>query len=213
MGYFVSVRIWEPVREQGRAVRYEMPLRSVLRSYNLGEVIDRGSVMNRELEVEYVEFELDLANLGEAIELVKRVCEEAGAPAGSEIRIGGDEAKEVVLFGRKEGLAIYLDGIGLSDEVYETCSADGLAWLINGTVTSLGGEIRGSWVGPNETAIYLYGPNAEEIFAGLEPILAAYPLCSNARIVIRHGNPALHPRTVQMPRQDAGSSVAAQSHG
>jgi hypothetical protein len=163
--------------------------------------------------VEYVEFELDLANLGEAVELVKRVCEEAGAPAGSEIRISGDDAQEVVLFGRKEGLAIYLDGIGLSDEVYETCSADGLAWLIHGTLTKMGGEIRGSWVGPNETAIYLYGPNAEEMFTVLEPILTAYPLCRNARIVIRHGNPALHPRTVQMPRQDGGASVAAQSHG
>lgn len=200
MGYFVSVRIWEPIREQGRATRYEIPLRSVLQSYKLGEVVDRGTVMSRELEVEYVEFELDLADLGESLELVKRVLAEAGAPAGSEIRIGGGtETQEVVHFGRKEGLAIYLDGIGLPDVVYETCSADGLAGLLYGELTSGNGEIRGSWVGPNETAIYLYAPDAEEMFARLEPILLSYPLCGNARIVIRHGNPTLSPRTVRLP--------------
>jgi hypothetical protein len=155
--------------------------------------------MSRELEVEYVEFDLDLADLDGAVELVKRVLEEAGAPAGAEIRIGGDEAREVVLFGRKEGLAIYLDGIGLPDAVYETCSADGLAGLINGELTSGNGEIRGSWVGPDETAIYLYTPDADEMFARLEPVLLSYPLCGNARIVIRHGNPALNPRTVRLP--------------
>jgi hypothetical protein len=205
MSYFVNVRVWEPVREQGRATRYEMPLSSVLRSYRMGEVLERGSVMGRELEVEYVEFDLDLANLGEAVELVKRVLEEAGAPAGSEIRIGGEDAKEAIFFGRKEGLAIYLDGIGLPDEVYETCSADGLAGLIYGKLTSLGGEIRGSWVGPNETAIYLYSPDAEVLFTNLEPILATYPLCGNARVEIRHGNPSLKPRTVCMPRHNAAA--------
>jgi hypothetical protein len=211
MGNFVTVRIWEPIWEQSRTTRYEMPLRTVLRSYNLGEVIDRSSAMNRELEVEYVEFDLELADLGEALELVKRVFEEAGAPAGSEIRIGGGEARDVIFFGRNEGLAIYLDGIGLPDAVYETCTADGLAGLMYGTLTSLGGEIRGSWVGPNETAIYLYGPDAEEMFAGLEPILAAYPLCGNARVVIRHGNPALNPRTVRMPPPAVEVSEAGQS--
>ncbi|MGA7829095.1 MAG: hypothetical protein WCA04_15665 [Geobacteraceae bacterium] len=208
MSYFVNVRVWEPIREQGRAVKYEIPLSTVLRSYRLGEVLERGSVMSRELEVEYVEFDLDLANLGEAVELVTRVLEEAGAPAGSEIRIGGADSQEVVLFGRKEGLAIYLDGIGLPDEVYETCTADGLAGLIYGKLTSLGGEIRGSWVGPNETAIYLYCPDAEKMFAVLEPILAAYPLCGNARVVIRHGNPALLPRTVRMPPPAVETSSA-----
>jgi hypothetical protein len=199
MGYFVTVRIWEPIREQGRATRYEIPLRSVLQSYKLGEVVGRSSVMSRELEVEYVEFDLDLADLEGSVELVKRVLEEAGAPAGAEIRIGGDDAQEVIPFGKKEGLAIYLDGIGLPDAVYDTCSADGLAGLIYGDLTSDGGEIRGSWVGPNETAIYLYTPNADEMFARLEPILLSYPLCGNARVVIRHGNPALNPRTVRLP--------------
>ncbi|MHC1697296.1 MAG: hypothetical protein AB9919_04345 [Geobacteraceae bacterium] len=208
MSYYVTVRIWEPVREQGRAARYELPLSSVLRSYKLGEVIDRGTVMSRELEVEYVEFELVLVNAGEAVDLVKRVFEEAGAPAGSEIRINGGSAQEVITFGRKEGLAIYLDGIGLPDAVYETCTADGLAGRIYGVVTSQGGEIRGSWVGPTETAIYLYVPDAEKLFAGLEPILADYPLCGNARVVIRHGNPALQPRTVRMPPPHAAATEA-----
>jgi hypothetical protein len=155
--------------------------------------------MNSEMEIEYVEIELILVNLDKALELVKLVLEEAGAPAGSEIRIMREEGEEILPFGRKEGLAIYLDGIGLPDETYEKCSCDGLAFLIAEALSSVDGEIRSSWAGRSETAIYLYGPNAETMFSTIKPMLATYPLCQNARVVIRHGNPAFHPRTVRLP--------------
>jgi hypothetical protein len=183
-----------------------MPLASALLEYRLGEIAGSSAVMSTEMEVEYFELELIIANLDKALEVVKLVLEEAGAPAGSEIHVTRDEREEVLFFGTKEGLAIYLDGIGLADEVYETCSCDGLAVLISGALSSVDGEIRGSWVGRSETAIYLYGPNAEIMFSTIKPILTTYPLCQNARIVIRHGNPELHPRTVRLPfHEDAGS--------
>lgn len=203
MGFMVTARIWGPVRQQERAIRYEAPLTAIFRGYRMGEVVECSTRMSRELETEFVDIELLLKDLGEPLELVRRALEEAGAPAGSELRLGGSEGEEVIPFGRKQGLAVYLDGINLPDVVYDTCTADELARQIHGKLTSLGGEIRGSWVGPNETAIYLYAPDAEEAFAALEPIIAAYPLCQNARVVIRHGNPALNPRTVRMPRHDA----------
>lgn len=202
MRHNVNVKIWEPIHQAYRTIKYEVPLASALRAHGAGEITGVNSVMTGELEVESMEFEMILANLDKSVELVKLVLEEAGAPAGSEICFRRDERDEIIHFGRKEGLAVYLDGINLSDEVYDTCSCDGLAALISEALTSIGGEIRGSWVGRSETAIYLYGPNSENMFSLIEPILAAYPLCQNARIVIRHGNPDLHPRTVRLPFHD-----------
>jgi hypothetical protein len=198
MSHFISVRIWEPIQAVGRANRYEIPLLAALKARGLGEVIGSSSQMNMELEVESVEIDLNLANLDDAVDLVKRVLENAGAPVGSELRFRRDENEVVFPFGTLEGLAVYLDGVNLSDSVYEKCNINELAGLILGTLSSVGGEIRDSWVGRNETSIYMYGPNAETMFAKLEPILASYPLCQNARVVIRSGNPDLNPRTVNI---------------
>lgn len=196
MGYAANARIWESIQSMARTRRYEFPLVSALRAQHLGEVTGTSTCMSRELEVEYVELDLDLYQLDAGIETARLVLESAGAPAGSEFRVKRDSGEQVIRFGRQEGLAVYLDGINLPDEVYDTCTCDGLAVLISGELASVGGEIRGSWVGRSETSIYLYGPDAEQMFAAIEPILTVYPLCRNARVVIRHGNPALDPRTV-----------------
>jgi len=198
MSHFISVRIWEPIQAAEKANQYEIPLQAALRARGLGEVIGSSSQMNMELEVESVEIDLNLANLDEAVDLVKRVLENAGAPVGSELRFRRDENEMVIPFGTLEGVAVYLDGVNLPDSVYEKCTINELAGLILGRLSSVGGEIRGSWVGRNETSIYMYGPNAETMFAWMEPILASYPLCQNARVVIRFGNPDLNPRTVNI---------------
>jgi len=199
MGYSANARIWESIQARERARRYEFPLASALNAQRLGELTGASVCMSRELEVEYVELDLNLYRLDMGIETARMVLETAGAPAGSEFRVLRDSGEQVIRFGRQEGLAIYLDGINLPDEIYATCTCDGLAALISGELASVGSEIRGSWVGRSETSIYMYGPDAEQMFAAIEPILAVYPLCRNARAVIRHGNPDLNPRTVKLP--------------
>jgi hypothetical protein len=206
MNHFVKVKIWDPLQRASRVNRYEAPLASALLAHRVGEMAGSCAVMTSELEVEYVEIDMILADLDKSVEIVKLVLEEAGVPAGSEILVTRAGREEVLPIGGKECLAIYLDGIGLPDEAYEKCSCDGLAFLIAGALSSVGGEIRGSWVGRSETSIYMFGPNAETMFSTIEPILTAYPLCQNARVVIRRGNPELHPRTVRLPfHEDAGN--------
>jgi hypothetical protein len=202
MIYYMNVRIWEPIPQFDRTRRYEAPLQVALRANKLGEITGRGAQMSMELEIEFVEIDLALDKFDEAVDLIKCVLEEAGAPAGSEIRFENGSGLEVIPFGTKEGLAIYLDGVNLPDAVYEKCNINELASMIFGGLSSVGGEIRGSWVGRNETSLYIYGPSAEAIYETIEPILVAYPLCQNARIVIRHGNPKLEPRTVRLPRHE-----------
>ncbi len=153
-------------------------------------------------EIEFVDLDLELANLGEAVELAKRVLEEAGAPVGSELRFDRDGCDVAIPFGTQEGLAIYLDGVTLPDAVYQSTNINELADQISARIAPIGGAIRGSWAGPTETSIYIYGPSAEDAFARLEPLLRTYPLCQNARVVVRHGNPNLGAHTVRLPRYE-----------
>ncbi|HVV84934.1 MAG TPA: hypothetical protein VHE35_17845, partial [Kofleriaceae bacterium] len=58
------------------------------------------------------------------------------------------------------------------------------------------GELDGNDVGPDGATIYMYGPDAERLFAVVHRTLRAYPLCRGARVVIRRGGPGAEEREV-----------------
>ena len=67
--------------------------------------------------------------------------------------------RDVVEINVTEGLAVYLNGTDLPDEVYATSDVNE---LIAGMHGSLGdeGRMQSYWQGPRETALYLYGSSA-----------------------------------------------------
>ena len=88
------------------------------------------------------------------------------------------------LFGKKEparpdeAVIVYLDGIHLPDEVYRDYDLTTLAEHLEDAITvERAGKFDGSETGNEETALYMYGPDADELFAAIEPILKEYPLC------------------------------------
>jgi hypothetical protein len=197
--YFVYAKIWEPIEPVARGRRYEDPLQEALEQARVGEVSGGGSSIDKNAGIQFVGVDIELATL-DAVDLVRRVLEEAGAPRGSELQFEEDGESRVLSFGVTEGLAIFLDGIHLSDEVYARCSADELVdAIVRDLGSQRGAEFRGSWQGPEETAIYLYGSDAERIYTAIEATLREYPLCQNARVVVRHGNPARAPREIRLP--------------
>ena len=128
--------------------------------------------------------------------------EAAGMPAGSQvttlgaprIRSGVDEAAakpprrliiestgKQIPFGVTEGLAVYLNGTDLEDEVYRTSDVnfviDEFDRLLKGK-----GAFRGYWEGGRETALFCYGASYLEMKAALAPFLAEHPLCEKARV-------------------------------
>ncbi len=202
MTHFVVARLWEPIGPLDRVDRYEDPLDEALSAKGWGEVTGGGTQLTKDHEIEFVDIDLELANLDEAIDLVKGVLERAGAPIGSELRFERDGDEVIQPLGTREGLAIYLDGVTLPEAVFQSTNIEELADLIRAEISPMGGEIRSSWAGPTETSIYIYGPSAEAMFARLEPLLRAYPLCQDARVVVRYGNPSLGPFTVRIPRHE-----------
>jgi len=196
----VTVRIWEPVEPIKRGERYEDPLQAALQAQALGRVDGGGSQLAELGEILFAEVEVYLANLDEALALTRRVLEGAGAPQGSEFRFGESAARPPMKFGTQQGLAIYLDGVSLPADVYAALNLDEVVDEIEASLGLGGNALRGSWGGPEETSLYFYGPDAEAMFVQSEPLLRRLPICQNARVVVRHGNPELHPRTVRLPR-------------
>lgn len=199
--HMVIARIPEHIEPMDRASRYEDPLQDVLAIRELGMVTGGGSQLTPAAEIGYADVELALADLDEALDIAKRILEEAGAPVGSQLLFeeGGVDIERP--FGVQEGLALYLDGTSLPDEVYQTTDVDALMERLAVAVASVGGELRGLWNGPTETALYHYGPSADAMLDALQPVFDDFPICENARLVIRQGADA-DTRTMRVPRRN-----------
>jgi hypothetical protein len=191
----VIARLYEYIEPIDRGSRYEDPLQAVLEAAQAGAVTGGGSQLNETGGIEFVDVEIELANLDAAVGLLVNTLEAAGAPQGSEIR---NEANVVREFGRQQCLAIYLDGTSLPDDVYANLDFDQVVTAIG---TAAGPDsYHGCWQGAEETGLYFFGNNAEEMFTRVEPVLHTLPIGQNARVVVRHGKESLQPRTVRMPR-------------
>lgn len=192
----VIARMHEHLDPMNRAERYEDPLDTALEAADLGAVTGGGSQLNRDGMIDFVDVELEVSDVGPAVDLVVSTLQAAGAPVGSQILDGEAVLRE---FGTQQCLAVFLDGTSLPDEVYEDLDFDDLV----GQIGALAGQdsYHGFWQGSEETGLFFFGPSAEEMLTRVEPLLHELPIGQNARVVLRHGNPGLQPRTVRIPRR------------
>lgn len=195
--HLVVARLYEHIGPIDRGERYEDPLHSELESRSLGQVTGGGSQLNDLGGIEFADVEIELADLDGAVRVVTETLEQAGAPQGAEL-IDVADGRVLAEFGRQQCLAIFLDGTTLPEQVYADLDFD--AVVVD--IANAAGEesFRGAWQGPEETGLFYFGPDAEALFARVEPVLGRLPIGQNARVVVRHGKAALEPREVRMPR-------------
>jgi hypothetical protein len=161
---------------------FEDPLNEFLKDRGLGEVTGGGTQLADEpAGIEYCDIEIALTDPSEAnIAAVVGFLEELGAPKGSKLHLA---QRDPVPFGVGEGLALFLDGVTLPDEIYETYDLDQLVEAANERMAlGGGGRFFSHWQGSRETGLYFYGPSFARMNAALEPLVATYPLCQGARI-------------------------------
>ncbi|MHB9026499.1 MAG: hypothetical protein ACYC7E_20380 [Armatimonadota bacterium] len=95
----------------------------------------------------------------------------------------------------KQAVLIYLVDNDLPDEVYDQYDVATLEDQLIDVIDTQGlGEYDGNEFGPEETILFMYTPDAERLYAGIKSILESYPLCRNARAVIRYGGPGAKER-------------------
>jgi hypothetical protein len=100
----------------------------------------------------------------------------------------------------EQAVLIHLDGQSLPDEIYEQYDLETLEDQLTGIMNANSlGKFDGNEFGPEETVLFIYGPDAERLFAGIESAIRAYPLCRGARVVIRKGPPGAPEREMRMP--------------
>lgn len=83
----VTARIPQALEPMDRGATYEDPLSAALKLHRVGEVTGGGSQLNANGGIEFVELELSLANLDEALALTKKTLRQLGAPKGSELHV------------------------------------------------------------------------------------------------------------------------------
>lgn len=178
----VTARLNHLLMPLDRGERYEDPLQDALAARGFGSVDGGGTMMLQSGEVEFVDVEVILTNDDEGIPFVIATLEERGAPKGSMLQIHEAAGIREVPFGKAEGVGIYLDGVNLPAEVYADSDVNVVVEELNRSIEGVG-ELQSYWEGPTETALYFYGPNAEEMKRRMAGFLARYPLCAGARVV------------------------------
>lgn len=195
--HVVTARFYEHIEPIDRG-RYEDPLQAALETANAGAVTGGGSQLNELGGIDYADVEIELANLDESLQVVCETLEQAGAPKGSEL-ISADDGRVLRTFGKNEGLAVYLDGVSLPDDVYADLDFDAVVAEIGAAAGP--DSYHGFAQGNEETGLFFFGPSADDMFTRVEPVLRKLPIGQNARVVIRHGKNAQNPREVRIPRQ------------
>jgi hypothetical protein len=165
-----------------RGERFEDPLIEALAENGYAQVSGGGTMQSKDGEIEYCGIDIDLFDVPKGVPFVCQFLEQLGAPKGSKLQYEWKGKKIEAPFGVAEGLAIYLNGTDLPDEVYKECDVNEVYDEINRLLGDRG-AIQGHWRGPTETALYLYGGSADEMRKLIARYLAEYPLCQRARVV------------------------------
>ena len=171
-----------------RTARYEDPLDKYLLRHGLGSVTGSGTQMGDGAPIVFVQIEIALDN-GRDVDLVCTKLDECGAPRGSELHLITDDGIETRTFGTLEGVAVFIDGKTLPMDVYASSDVNVVIAEMQASVTELkAGAFRSYWEGSEETALFFYGANADDLALALAPVFFNQPLCQNARVVTRYGN-------------------------
>ena len=177
---FAYAQINARVQPIDRGNRYHDPLETALSANGWASVSGGGTLLGENGEIAHCGLDLDLMDVERAVPFICEVLTKCGAPKGSELQYSIDEKEYTQPFGSLVGLAIYLNGTDLPDEVYANSDIDHLTSEIN-RLLDTDGEIQGYWQGPTETALYLYGSSIEKMKSKISGLMAEYPLCQKAR--------------------------------
>jgi hypothetical protein len=180
---YIIAQLNDKIMPIDRGEVYEDSLEEFLKLKFYGEITGGGTLQEKSGEIDYCDIEI-LLNRNEIdkqviAEIIGKL-EELGAPFGSKLII--EQTGEEISFGRLEGLAVYLDGVNLSDEVYKNSDTEALYTEIK-KLTGIKTNTLRYWQGNTETAVYFYSSSFIEMKNAIADLIATNPECENARIV------------------------------
>ncbi|SUO95644.1 hypothetical protein [Suttonella ornithocola] len=151
-----------------------------LEDENLGEIVGGGTSISKEGEPESCDISIDLNHDDNLEKIIHLLTQMNVVAKGSSYRIGEESSNS---FGTLVGVAIYLNGTDLADEVYQENDVND---LISEILDEMGenNRIFSWWDGPRETAFYFYGQELAPLMAVLQEKQQTHPLCEKSRLVV-----------------------------
>ena len=181
----VTLKLNAKLQPIDRGECYEEPLSELMSEAKFGSVTGGGTAMievNGNNEVDYCDIAIELPDTSdESIKRLIDIIEDLSIPVpkGSLLQYG--EGVETAI-GSFEGLAIYLSGTELPDEVYEKCDVNVVVENVEELLDD-NGLMLSHMDGAQDTALYFYGFSFEEMKTVITPFLNEYPLCKGCRVV------------------------------
>jgi hypothetical protein len=183
MSTTLTATINDKIMPEDRGDIYELPLGEYLKSKQYGTVEGGGTKVQKSGEISYCVLDIVLSADTVSKEVIADIIaklESFGAPKGSHITF--EKTEEKIVFGKLEGLGLYLDGINLPEQVYRESDSNVVLKEIN-KLSESPQKIDRFWQGDTETAFYVYGESFEKMKDSISQFVATYPLCQGAKIV------------------------------
>lgn len=192
-------QIEEYIEPIDRGDRYEDPLGKALEEKGFGAVTGGGTQLDDEHLVLWADVDMELANLDDALDFAKETLNNLGVPIGSKIHYEKDGETHSDDIGKLEVLGIYLDGIGLPEEVYAELDFaafyDELKAILKPQV-----ELRGIRQANEETGLFAVGASCDKAYDLLPALTGKMPILQNARITFRRLDQSKIPKELRLPR-------------
>ncbi|CAG7619418.1 hypothetical protein ACFQI7_03275 [Paenibacillus allorhizosphaerae] len=179
----IIIQLNDKIMPMDRGVLYEEPLDEFLRSNRYGEITGGGTMQAESGEIEFCDMEVLIYKGNDYRSIIGEIIlklEDLGAPKRSHVIL--ENTEECIAFGKKEGLAIYLDSVNLPERVYAQCDLNVVLTELSRLI-GYDGEVERYWQGTTETAFYFYGDSFEDMKNAIWSLTELYPLCQNTRIV------------------------------
>jgi len=158
---------------------FEEPIDYALKQMSIGEVAGGGTLRDVTGEIKKCDVEIYLYEKSDAYyDKLHSFLMFLGVPKGSFL-ISGNVKRKI---GNLEGLALYLNGTDLDNEIYNSCDVN---FAISEMIRILGSEYKyhSYWEGAKETALYFYGESFIKMNDLVIPFINDYPLCKKSRII------------------------------
>jgi len=179
---YVVAQLNDKIMPIDRGDVYADPLDELLKLKFYGEVSGGGTLQSQTGEIAYCDVEIELRenkiNRQTITDIIEKL-EACGAPKGSKLII--EQTGEEVMFGKLEGLAVYLDGINLADEVYKNSNSEAIAAEIK-RLLGIESDVLRYWQGNVETGLYFYGESFKDMKDAIADLISTHPECENARV-------------------------------
>ena len=176
--YVLTLQLNARLQPFDRGDIYEDPICEALEACGCGYTDGGGTLMQSSGEIDNCDIVIVLnENSEQNMEKLLHIINEIRVPKGSFLI--SDNYRQPL--GTLEGLALYLNGTELSDEVYASCDINYVVERANELLAQIG-SMYSHWEGAEYTALYFYGTSFDEMKEKIHPFLLEYPLCQKCKV-------------------------------